>query len=203
MKLFKYVGSHIAEIVRDNRLKVTQPDRFDDPFEFCPQLDDFTDFDLAEYMRTQKGEAEFVKRLVAAGAATSAEEARQLWNDQAVRLASSFGMRRRIAYKHVEEHQTRASAEFGVICFTENEEDMLMWSWYGRNHQGALIEFDSAAIEKSFGKLLDVDYGVERPKFKPMVIATDYERYIRETVTRKGLQWEAQNEWRALLQFSV
>lgn len=201
MRLFKYVAGHVACTLRDNTLKITPPSDFDDPFEFCPRFDERNPTDLFAAVDQQIGsfgEQNLIRLLIDARIVRNADEAKQLLNRPDARLVFAQRLAHE-AQNHVRTNQARISKEFGVACFTENENDLIMWSWYGDKHKGALIELDlTKFVPKWNVKLIQVDYGVERARFNPAAKGADHQAFVLDTVRRKSPIWASQREWRTM-----
>jgi hypothetical protein len=52
--------------------------------------------------------------------------------------------------------------DVGVISFTENHNNLLMWSHYADQHKGVVIEFDYKRLEAFFNERFSMDNAIER-----------------------------------------
>lgn len=164
--LYKYCDPRGIDILENLRLRVTPPNRFNDPFEFAPKL-------TATLSRSD------VKRLL-----FQKDKLREMWADmhnsgkfkgsfkdfrRSVRerlpqLADSF--REPLSKDAAENKKGLAqslSGRFAVFCLSEVRDDILMWSHYSRSHQGLVIGLDTSHISlESDPNLLKVEYSAQR-----------------------------------------
>lgn len=85
----------------------------------------------------------------------------------------------------------------GVACFSERNDDLLMWSHYGGRYKGYALEFDTST--EPFQKIQQVDYVTRPPQLslKSMLLDHDYDPVARLFCT-KSEAWAYECEWRAL-----
>jgi len=89
-----------------------------------------------------------------------------------------------------EEHKDRYK-KWGVCCFTESVDDIVMWSHYGDKHKGVCLVFDTSyKFFKGVGK---VRYVPERPSM-PM-FRKDPQRILEIMLCKLEL-WSYEKEWR-------
>ncbi|WP_445363446.1 DUF2971 domain-containing protein [Microbulbifer sp. ANSA003] len=94
-------------------------------------------------------------------------------------------------------HAEKFINENGVSCFSETNDDLLMWSHYGGKHKGFCLEFSTGS--KPFNKLRKVKYKESMPKIDPIsiLINSDYDQFL-DLYCTKSKSWEYEKEWRAL-----
>lgn len=95
-------------------------------------------------------------------------------------------------------------SDVGVTCFSEINDDILMWSHYASSHQGICLEFDTtkspfvrtnnpdkdSAIEK-------VDYSDSYPIISPkQIVSNQLPSLPQYLLTRKSSHWSYEKEWR-------
>ncbi|MGR3809769.1 DUF2971 domain-containing protein [Jiulongibacter sp. NS-SX5] len=92
--------------------------------------------------------------------------------------------------------------EHGVSCFTEINNDILMWAYYSQGHKGLCLEFDTSF--DPFNDLKKVRYVNEAPVFNPSSLL-DIENeqiyddnFIETFLATKHQVWEREREWRLL-----
>jgi len=85
----------------------------------------------------------------------------------------------------------------GVTCFSECNDNMLMWSHYGGQHKGFCLEFRTDF--EPFTKLRQVKYSPTIPEvdMARFMIENDYEQLLNLFCT-KSSDWEYEREWRAI-----
>ena len=89
----------------------------------------------------------------------------------------------------------------GVCCFSEKNDDILMWSHYADSHKGFCLEFDTQY--EPFNKAFKVNYSLEVPTIDPLVFLPDLnyppEKMMAEyekILATKYKCWEYEKEWR-------
>lgn len=85
----------------------------------------------------------------------------------------------------------------GVTCFSERNDDLLMWSHYGGRYRGLCLEFDVTA--DGLQKIQQVRY-VSRPpllSLKSILVDRDYDHVVNLFCT-KSEAWAYEREWRAI-----
>jgi hypothetical protein len=86
----------------------------------------------------------------------------------------------------------------GVTCFTECNDDLLMWAHYGGQYKGFCLEFRT---DKSpFTKIKKVQYVDHMPKINVVDFFLDKgsERIIDDLFCTKSSHWKYEREWRAI-----
>ncbi len=84
----------------------------------------------------------------------------------------------------------------GVACFSEEDDNILMWSHYGRAHTGFCVEFDATC--EPFGKQIKVAYSKDLPSVNPIDISLNPECPLREMLATKADCWAYEKEWRLI-----
>lgn len=87
----------------------------------------------------------------------------------------------------------------GVTCFSEENDDLLMWSHYGNKYKGMCLEFNTR--KWNIDKINKVKYQKSIPNIS--VIEFLFENklkapLIEKLFVTKSLSWEYEKEWRAL-----
>ncbi len=100
---------------------------------------------------------------------------------------------------------------FGVSCFTENPDNILMWSHYSNKHTGICVEYDFSMLQEEIkAYILPVLYTNRRPSF-PINRLIDFKgqaigekgmikvlpNLLKAQLT-KSVVWNYENEWRLL-----
>lgn len=85
----------------------------------------------------------------------------------------------------------------GVACFSESNDDLLMWSHYGGHYKGFCLEF--ATTSEPFQKIHKVRYLPTLPRLNIASILLDKDFHIvRELFCTKSQAWSYEKEWRAI-----
>jgi len=93
----------------------------------------------------------------------------------------------------------------GVICFTQANDNQLMWAHYADSHEGLCLEFDSSSTffngqhgcssYQNVGTLMPVKYSQERPTYLMLRELADE----TESWFTKSEAWDYEEEMRLLL----
>jgi len=195
--IFKYVSADGVRIVESLKIRFTKPCEFNDPFDMRPVMGTF---DEGALLRFQKKAADriFWKQNLAGNnisRRTFDEQTKQVEEETTNRIRNNPSLIKTLAI----EEQDKIFANIGILCLTENESDILMWSHYAESHKGLLIEFDpqhpffgdSAKIPgRDFDLLSRVCYSSDRPK---MAMGGQIDPSLFIT---KSSHWAYENEWR-------
>jgi len=85
----------------------------------------------------------------------------------------------------------------GVTCFSESNDDLLMWAHYGE-YKGFCLEFNTA--RDPFTKLRQVRYVNAIPQFDIVdcIVDRNYDKLLEDLYCTKSISWEYEKEWRAI-----
>jgi hypothetical protein len=151
MRLFKYVEPERVDILENERIAITPPERFKDPFEFRPQktLPDQTYFKQAIKKAAEQEQRE------------SPEFFRGVDAKRISKIEESFAKNNIVPF--AEQFQDflpgEISKHFGVLCLSTNNNENLMWYHYADGHRGFVIEFESEHKDfQEFGTPYEVIY---------------------------------------------
>lgn len=96
----------------------------------------------------------------------------------------------------------RLKEKFGIVCFSENVDNVLMWSHYADKHQGLVLGLD---FDKN--KLTQVDYLPIAPRIIPnygkcKACSYKYTGVMCAVMRTKAIDWAYEKEWRLILDYS-
>ena len=85
----------------------------------------------------------------------------------------------------------------GVSCFSERNDDLLMWSHYGGRYRGFCLAF--ATEYEPFTQIRKVEYSKTMPKFNAAeaLLKDDFEQML-ELFCTKSQSWNYEKEWRCI-----
>lgn len=85
----------------------------------------------------------------------------------------------------------------GVACFSERNDDLLMWSHYGGKYRGFCLEFDTTS--EPFQKVSPVRYSSSLPPVSvaDLLLDRDVNVFV-DLFCTKSDAWRYEREWRAL-----
>lgn len=88
-------------------------------------------------------------------------------------------------------------ANRGVSCFSEVNDELLMWSHYGGQYKGFCLEFDTSY--PPFEKMRKVNYSTKMPRIDvaTLHLKDDFEA-VMNLFSTKSTSWSYEREWRVL-----
>lgn len=101
------------------------------------------------------------------------------------------------AKKTLEEFRHRFLHESGVACFSETNDNMLMWSHYANGGRGICLEFDTDFHPFSTARIINYEPKIPVIQARPLLIGDDIDQYI-DLFCIKSDHWAYEREWRSL-----
>jgi hypothetical protein len=201
--IYKYFGKHGVEVVENFELKVTPPNEFNDLFEVTPQpsvealsrpeFDTLMDSDAGQNWLNEALKSEKFRR----GFARFGGDRQRFYEHLAPLMP---GVKQRTCEELVDE----LSKVFGIICFCEDPQHLLMWSHYSDGHKGIVIGFDPSKL--NLGPIEPVSYVPRRVELDPPWRTTDRDRTkairMKAIITSKSDLWKYEREYRVMLKLA-
>ena len=89
-------------------------------------------------------------------------------------------------------------SKLGVCCFSQRDDNLLMWSHYGDKHKGVCLTFDITEDKNLFGKqLFNLEYPSIYPKHRFPADAGKF-LALRFLIATKSRDWEYEDEIRVV-----
>lgn len=85
--------------------------------------------------------------------------------------------------------------ETGVMCLARTFDNVLMWSHYGEEHKGLVIEFDLEEDPDFFVEPVNVVYSVD---YEPTNYLADPHASVKRIISTKSKAWEYEGEVRVM-----
>lgn len=86
--------------------------------------------------------------------------------------------------------------EIGVLCLSEINDNILMWSYYSSGHTGFCLRFDYSIHNQFFGQALKVNYAEKYPQIN--FFNNSKEERMRAMLLTKAKIWKYEQEWRII-----
>ena len=91
-----------------------------------------------------------------------------------------------------------------LLCLSETPTNMLMWSHYGQQHQGAVLRFSREGDDNAFSTARPVKYARQMPRFADSVAFArmitgrlqDPKQLSDSQIYTKAIEWSYEREWR-------
>jgi Protein of unknown function (DUF2971) len=199
--LFKYCSFDRAMVIlKSQRIRLTQPSDFNDPFELHPEFQLMSQEDIAELppaLDEQGNAIEGMRQLTPEAmnrmmAAVSPHLSRMASIHQQHPEATFFIDNNAVGRDYYDQN-------FGILSLTETPDNLLMWAHYGDCHKGVVLGFDEthpffrgAEIVAGLARLNKVEYNQKRPVLS---ITT---RNNPKVFLRKSIEWAYESEWRLI-----
>jgi len=171
MRLYKYLSPERVDVLRNERIRFSQPTVFNDPFELSHIVDSIY--------------GSGVNTLEQALANTKLGNALL----GAVGEVASEGLRQHFAN------------QLGVLSLAERPDNLLMWAHYATSHEGFVLELDATHVffnrQKSDGDRVRRLEKVAYSQTRPSIALASYNAVHALLV--KSLEWEYEQEWRMVL----
>ncbi len=103
-------------------------------------------------------------------------------------------------YKECVARIVDVKTKIGMACFSETNEDLLMWTHYAGNHTGVCLEYSTRNLIDGLSEnvsLARMGYG-DTPPLISADEARNAERAARKILSQKKLNWAYEREWRVL-----
>lgn len=170
---YKYVDfdTGLYKIIKEKSLKFTNPTDFNDPF------------DCNENLLTHDNNEELINNIFNHSYQNTPRAARR----KVIRQVKDQG-----SYSEI---LKRERENFRLSCFSEKDNEVLMWSHYANKHHGICIGFDFPHKYENKFILCHVKY---LDKIIPIDGNADMLRVILYWLTTKSIRWEYENEIRAI-----
>src|SRR5271163_983822 len=191
-RLYRYVSAERAiSILTEGKLYFCSPSAFNDPFD-CRIRPSF-----------QGSKADFRKFALLLATDRSPSSPRK------VRRAMVRKVRDKLNPVFFEGVFDKWQKEFldksGMLCLTENNNDILMWSHYGDGHRGVCLEFEYRLGKDFFGEALPIRYLSAFPllsfteTFSGSATRNDFLLEFGNCMfLTKACQWSYEREWRLI-----
>lgn len=159
------------------------PREFNDPYDCAlyPSLAEPTDSEARAYRSryTQPGVPERVRR-----------EFLEISNDDLKAKIIE------IVKRAVDERIDAFLKNNGVTCFSEDNNNLLMWAHYGRKYRGFCLEFSTEY--EPFKKMAEVTYDDLIPTINAVSILNGDDSFITQLYRTKSSSWNYEKEWRVI-----
>ena len=200
MEIFKYYDENGLLALRELQLKVTPPNEFHDPFEMSPLVRTADPKALAGSMAKKflTEPKQFERHRSWFPHCKSFRDFQKHGRANMGKMIAIFEANVRRFDRETEQEMLEfISAKYGVVCFTSDPVQPLMWAHYGASHKGMVIGYEATDPLFTKSSFLRVDYEHERAVHDPLKSPNqdDVEIFVR----RKSWDWRYEKESRLVL----
>lgn len=104
----------------------------------------------------------------------------------------------RSAADSIQIHIDKFLATNGVSCFSERNDNLLMWSHYAQHGKGFCLEFSGQ--HETFNLIRPVKYRDAIPELdlRPILLEDNFDAVLDDLFFSKSADWKYEQEWRAI-----
>lgn len=176
---YSEITPNFKDSIRNNYLWFADPVNFNDPYDLNLNLI------LPNY--SKKEILDFTTDMVQKGKGK---------NHSPESLANHFINNPLYLRGSIQQYANGLASSIGVSCFSQKEDNLLMWSHYADKHKGVCLKFDMYKDQDFFTIPVKVDYPKKYPQFDYFILRkTEYD-LVQFLVGTKSDDWSYENEIR-------
>lgn len=183
-KIYKYEPMTIQALanLKSNSIYFNSPSNFNDPFDCNMAL---------EVSPPYLDEIPFIKKfLLEETQGTKGESTIEGLSEGEI---AAMGMV--MAQNYMRDRKAWAFSSYGICCFSETNDNLLMWSHYASSGKGFCLEFDSS--REPFDKIRRVKYTSKQLKVNfSRLFSVDQLYLLNALFCTKSNDWKYEKEWR-------
>jgi len=179
-KIYKYQPATVQSLInlKSQCIYFNSSIKFNDPFDCNIKLK-FKNLNTKEIKELKEYFSKYIKN--------------ETWEKELENFSSSEFLE--IANDVMNERIDNVYKNKGVSCFSEKNDNQLMWSHYASSGKGFCLEFDTK--KEPFQKLFPVEYK-DKPPYLDLVEMVSSEKIylLKKLLCVKSLDWTYEKEWR-------
>lgn len=229
MLLHKYVSHHTAfRVLSTSKLRSSTLSSFNDPFEgqvitshgevthdqladeFCRQLDEMAQTGETVPLPVKDSDLDHMSPIALLVALYHHSGFGQITLDTFKTTLREYINKLIFNEKPIEYYQkihTRLADYIHVLCFTSNENNLLMWAHYADHHGGAILTFDTERSQSFLQRAKKVQYASNFPQYEDIshTVSAQLQRptiesvWLNNTLMTKSEEWSYEQEYRVLI----
>lgn len=199
MKLYRYISfrgrrhrKRTRDMILSGLVYFQSPNYFNDPFD-CKSAFHYGGATDAEWRR------HYENKIRISGRGRSEETINDL-----VESEMKLGRHKHLTYREeqvkiFQSVLSNAVKKLGMLCLSEVNNDILMWSHYSDGHRGICLQFDKKQLQNQF-HVESVQYHSRYTSFKTfldLIQTSELDRLLK----RKSRDWKYEREWRVIHNF--
>jgi hypothetical protein len=205
VSLYKYCSTDRLDIIRDLRVRFTQPGAQNDPFELRPMVNRFRSHEVARQALSEplsdEWNRQFSEKVLKPFGSRLVDEIEN-------KIPGYFTAKKEDALAKADMESDQAAREeiirvlntLGIFSLSETPSDVLMWAHYATNHSGFVLELDGKhpwfwmqrPDGDDCGNLRKVSY-FDQPSSPYLADLKAHEVFYT-----KGKKWDYEREWRII-----
>lgn len=177
---------YIADLVLNNRIKLSNPTGFNDPWDcriiFSKQLLDNPEI----YKANVEYAIDVQRRHLQISESELAIRREELMNN--------LDLMRATMDEYTQGMNDAIDKDYRVYCLSSEPDNFLMWAHYANHHKGLCFGFKSTS--KVFSEALEVTYSELYPQLDPS--ENNENKFFRDALLTKAKAWSYENEFRLI-----
>jgi hypothetical protein len=202
--LYKYANEKGLKIIQDLRLKVSPPNIFNDPFEVTPnsrRARPLTKMLADVHNNTNRYRGVYDDMVQDGHKGTYEQFIRDLDVEIPKRYSEYKKLSRKETSKRDMETVDDVSSVLGILCLSEPNNNVPMWSYYADNHCGIVYGIDINKINRRIGIFRNfVKYCKHRARYDPDSALARRQRI--KTIFTKSHDWKHEQEYRLVFRLN-
>jgi len=188
-------NNYSKDNLKNCQLYFSSPSKFNDPYDCAiGWIKEELDENDVEIMINELNKQKDISELIDKSPEEQKEQIRNIMKIQPENLKK----RNEEFIRNINKSVNGPFKNFGVCCFSEEIDNILMWSHYSNSHQGFCLEFETK-YDLFNNKLFPVIYDQKIPVIKLQELLTknsscDNSKFVRT----KSKYWEYEKEWRLI-----
>jgi len=188
MEVYKYMPEERKDFFSSFRLRFTQPQALNDPYECLPAISNSDYEKLIEKAINSMNEKELSLVLPDLDNTTK-------------NLKDKYEKTGNLEQLLIEIYKREINKRIGILCLSKRHDSVLMWSHYTDSHRGFLLGFDSNhhffkkqdTDDAEIGDLREVKYSQDRP-----IISLNEIKVTTDLFEHKNIEWKYEQEMRLI-----
>ena len=176
------------DILKSGRLYCPSPTELNDPYDCKIELN-FNDITLNDIIVYMMNRDETINK---SQVETILKFHKVLDNENKINI---YNLKKNILKGEVEFNYDKFNERYGIISFSSDIYNILLWSHYANNHKGFAIGFDGNSLGAT-PPIREVIYTNEMPNLSPFT--ETFFNFIKTKLT-KSYHWSYEKEWRLIL----
>ncbi len=212
MLLYKYLKYERKDILKMGLIRFTQPKYFNDPFEALPNVENIfsPEFvsDIIQVLSDKNQLDTFTKKL-------NNQDIKKIFQELNLTFHKGNSKEKELIINRLlgntEDDLSKSMQSFwddqiGILSFSEENDNLTMWSHYANEHTGFVIGFNPTKnitdIKTQFIRLKKIHYSCIRPSLSLFELEQSKDERIKQWLNAflltKSKGWSYENEWRQI-----
>ena len=208
MKLFKYTTEKGIDIIKNLRILINPPNKFNDPFEFFPTIaEEYEENEIKKDLEDIEVKKMVIHALKKEGLIPEDYQLDQYFfkdNHKMIikYIKDTWPLKCEISCRKIIDI---FSKKIGIFCTSLEDKNELLWSHYSDSHKGLLFEFNIPNIKNDDYEIYKVKYSSDRAKINPRLNRNKdlYSKELINTIITKSKSWKYEKEYRIFFPFNV